>query len=203
MEIDEMKTVWAEIGGQLEKQKKLTDKMIMMMTQEQYRKKWNKIAYPEIFGTIICFGMAIFILINIEKLETWYNVLFGISSAIIMLVLPIISLRSIKKMSSINFYKNSYKDTLITYAKGKKQFQSLQKIAYYLGFALIFFILPVTTKIMNGKDIFIGAENSWPLFIFIPLAIIFFVFFTKWVKKCYGKNINEAENILKDLQAEE
>ncbi|RKM87681.1 hypothetical protein D7036_24890, partial [Aquimarina sp. BL5] len=59
MELEEMKEVWSEISGQLEKQKKLTDKMIIMMTQEQYRKKWNKIAYPEILGTIICFGMAL------------------------------------------------------------------------------------------------------------------------------------------------
>ncbi|AXT49782.1 hypothetical protein D1818_02710 [Aquimarina sp. BL5] len=203
MELEEMKEVWSEISGQLEKQKKLTDKMIIMMTQEQYRKKWNKIAYPEILGTIICFGMALLIFFNISKLETWYNLLFGISSAIILLVLPILSLRSINKMSGINFYKNSYKDTLIKYTKNKKQFQSLQKISYYLSFLLIFLILPVTSKIMDGKDLFTSINNIWPLIIFIPIGITFFVFFTKWVKKCYSNNINEAENILKDLQTEE
>ncbi|MFD2562411.1 hypothetical protein [Aquimarina rubra] len=203
MELEEMQTVWSEISGQLEKQKKLTDKMIIMMTQEQYRKKWNKIAYPEIFGTIICFSMAILIFANISTLETWYNIILGISSAVILLVLPVLSLRSINKMSGIDFYTNSYKDTLIKYTKSKKQFQSLQKISYYLSFLLIFLILPVTSKIIGGKDMFTGVKNIWPLIIFIPLGITFFVFFTKWVKKCYGKNINEAENILKDLQTEE
>ncbi|WP_299436818.1 hypothetical protein [uncultured Aquimarina sp.] len=203
MELEEMQEVWSEISGQLEKQKKLTDKMIIMMTQEQYKKKWNKIAYPEIFGTIICFSGAILIFANIAKLETWYNILFGISSAIILLVLPILSLRSISKMSGINFYKNSYKDTLIQYTKNKKQFQSVQKTSYYLSFLLLFLILPVTSKIMGGKDMFTGIKNIWPLLIFIPIGIVFFVFFTKWVRKCYGKNINEAESILKDLQTEE
>ncbi|WP_299252557.1 hypothetical protein [uncultured Aquimarina sp.] len=203
MELEEMQEVWSEISGQLEKQKKLTDKMIIMMTQERYRKKWNKIVYPEIFGTIICFSVAILILFNISKLETWYNILPGILSAIILLVLPIFSLRSINKMSGINFYKNSYKDTLIKYTKNKKQFQSLQKASYYLSFLLIFLILPVTSKIIGGKDMFTGVKNIWPLMIFIPLGITFFVFFAKWAKKCYGKNIDEAESILRDLQAEE
>ncbi|AXT55084.1 hypothetical protein J8L88_04185 [Aquimarina sp. MMG015] len=203
MELEEMQHVWSEISGQLEKQKKLTDKMIMMMTQEQYRKKWNRIAYPEIFGTIICFGMALLILLNINTLETWYNMFFGISSAIILIILPILSLRSINKMSGINFYENSYRDTLVKYTKNKKQFQSLQKISYYLSFLLIFFILPVTSKILGGKDMFTGVKNLWPLLIFIPMGITFFVFFAKWVKKCYGKNINDAEEILKDLQSNE
>ncbi|MDH7445569.1 hypothetical protein [Aquimarina sp. 2201CG14-23] len=203
MELEEMQSVWSEISGQLEKQKKLTDKMIIMMTQEQYRKKWNKIAYPEIFGSIICFSVALLIFINIDKLETWYNILFGLASASILITLPILSLRSINKMSGINFSNNSYKDTLIQYTKNKKQFQSLQKVAYYLSFILIFLILPVTSKIMGGKDMFTGIKNLWALIIFIPIGILFFVFFTKWVRKCYGNNINEAENILKDLQAEE
>ncbi|WP_298540243.1 hypothetical protein [uncultured Aquimarina sp.] len=203
MELEEMQAVWSEISGQLEKQKKLTDKMIIMMTQEQYRKKWNKIAYPEIFGTIICFSMAILIFANINTLETWYNIILGVICAIILLVLPILSLRSINKMSGINFYENSYKDTLIKYTKNKKQFQLLQKFSYYLSFVLIFLILPVTSKIIGGKDMFTGVKNIWPLIVFIPLGITFFIFFAKWVKKCYGKNINEAENILKDLQAEE
>ncbi|WP_378173776.1 hypothetical protein [Aquimarina sp. SS2-1] len=203
MELEEMQTVWSEISGQLEKQKKLTDKMIIMMTQEQYRKKWNKIAYPEMLGTIICFGAALLIFANISKLETWYNILFGVLSAIILLVLPVLSLRSIHKMSGIDFYKNSYKETLIKYTKNKQQFYSLQNISYYLSFALIFLILPVTTKIIRNKDLFADVKNIWPLVVFIPLGITFFVFFTKWVKKCYGKNIAEAESILKDLQTGE
>ncbi|MBW1296507.1 hypothetical protein [Aquimarina litoralis] len=200
MEIEEMQAVWSEISGQLEKQKKLTDKMIIMMTQEQYRRKWNKIAYPEILGTIICYGMAILIFVKLNTLETWYNIALGIACALILLILPVLSLRSISKMSGINFYENSYKDTLITYTKHKKQFQSLQKASYYLSFLLIFLILPVTSKIIGGKDLFVNMNYLWSLVIFIPFGILFFVFFARWVKKCYNRNIEQAENILKDLQ---
>jgi len=106
-------------------------------------------------------------------------------------------------MSGVNFYKNSYKDTLIRYTKSKKQFQSLQKYSYYLGFLLIFLILPVTSKILSGKDMFVGVKNIWPLAVFIPLAIVFFIFFYKWVRKCYQNNMNEAESILNDLQGDQ
>jgi len=202
MELEEMQAVWSDISGQLEKQKKLTDKMIIMMTQEQYRKRWNKIAYPEIVGGIICYSMAIFILMNMDTLETWYNIVLGVCCTLILMILPILSLKSIFKMSGVNFYKNSYKETLIKYTKSKKQFQSLQKYAYYLGFLLIFLILPVTSKILSGKDMFEGVKNVWPLAVFIPLAIVFFIVFYKWVKKCYRNNLNEAESILKDLQTD-
>ncbi len=200
MELEEMQTVWSDISDQLEKQKKLTDKMIIMMTQERYRKKWNKIAYPEILGTIICYAMAILIIVKLNTLDTWYNAVFGVSCAIILLVLPVLSLRSINKMSSINFYENTYKDTLITYTKHKKQFQSLQKASYYLSFLLIFLILPVTSKIIGGKDLFDDVDKLWSIAFFIPFGIIFFIFFAKWVKKIYGKNMEAAENILKDLE---
>ncbi|MDY8135839.1 hypothetical protein [Aquimarina sp. 2201CG5-10] len=203
MELEEMQAVWSDLSDQLEKQKKLTDKMIIMMTEEQYRSKWKRIAYPEIMGGIICFGVALLILINMKTLETWYNITFGIASAIILLILPILSLKSITKMSRINFAEKSYKDTLLVYAKSKKQFQSVQKVAYYLSFILMFLILPVTSKILGDKDMFTGVKNIWPLVIFIPLGVAFLVFFSKWVHKCYNRNIVEAENLIKEIHGEE
>ncbi|MBQ4819381.1 hypothetical protein [Aquimarina sp. MMG016] len=200
MELEEMQAVWADLSSQLEKQKKLTDKMIIMMTQEKYKKKWNRIAYPEILGTIICYGVAILILINIGKLDNWYTLLSGLISVVVLLILPVLSLRSIFRMRKLNIAENDYKDTLMQYAKGKKRFQSSMKLGYYLGFILMFAIMPVTTKLLNNKDLFTETTKIWPFLISIPLAVVFMIFFSKWVYKSYNRNIIEAENLIKDLE---
>lgn len=199
MELEEMQTVWSQMSDQIEKQKKLTDKMIIMMTQEQYRKKINKIAYPEMIGAIICYGVVILILINLNKLDNWYTLLSGIISIIILSVLPVLSLKSIYQMRKVNIAVNNYKETLLEYSKGKKRFQTVTKMGFYLGFILMFVIMPVTSKIFNNKDLFSETKSLWPFAIAIPVAIIFFIVFVRWVGRCYNNNINSAEALFKEL----
>ncbi|PKV51244.1 hypothetical protein ATE84_3318 [Aquimarina sp. MAR_2010_214] len=200
MELEEMQTVWSQMSDQIDKQKKLTDKMIIMMTQDQYRKKLNKIAYPEMIGAIICYSVVILILVNLNKLDNWYTLLSGIISTVILLVLPILSLKSIYQMRKINIARNNYKETLLEYSKGKKRFQVATKMGVYLGFVLMFVIMPVTSKIINNKDLFSETKSLWPFAIAIPVAIIFFIVFVRWVGKCYNNNINSAETLFKELE---
>lgn len=200
MELEEMQTVWSQMSDQIEKQKKLTDKMIIMMTQEQYRKKLNKIAYPEMIGAIICYSTVILILINLNKLDNWYTLLSGLISIVILLVLPVLSLKSINQMRKVNIAGNNYKETLIEYSKGKKRFQVVVKMGFYMGFLLMFVIMPVTSKILNNKDLFSETKSIWPFVIGIPIAIIFFITFSRWVSKCYTNNINSAELLFKELE---
>lgn len=201
MELEEMKTVWSEISDQLEKQKKLNTKIIIMMTQEKYQNKWKKIKTPELVGAIICYAAAVFILFNFQKLGNWYNMVSGILTLVILLVLPILSLQSIWKMSSINFAQKSCKDTLIEFAKRKKNFKNFQQINYVLSFILMFLILPVTTKLLNNKDFFTDVRFSWVLPLSLVVAIVFLIFFIRWAHKCTQKNIREAENIIQDLES--
>ncbi|WP_103068173.1 hypothetical protein [Aquimarina sediminis] len=201
MELEEMQAVWSQMSNQIEKQKKLTDKMIIMMTQDQYRKKINKIAYPEIIGAIICYGTAILIITNFYKLDNWYTLLSGIITTCILLILPVLSLKSIHKMHKIDIATNNYKETLIAYNKGKKRFQLVTKMGFYLGFILLFAIMPVTTKILNNKDLFSPApgKSIWPLIVAIPIAVVFFIAFARWVGKYYNRNMNSAESLFKEL----
>ncbi len=203
MELEEMQAVWSQMSDQIEKQKKLTDKMIIMMTQEQYRKKLNKIAYPEIIGAVICYSVAILILFNLEKLDNWYSLVSGLISVVALLVLPVLSLKWISKMRNINISGNSYKETLIEYTKGKQRFKKSMRLGYYLGFVLMFVIMPVSSKIIKGKDLFTETKSIWPIVIAIPLAIIFFFVFTKWVYKSYTGSMNSAEVLIKELEEKE
>jgi hypothetical protein len=196
MDLEEMKNTWGEMSNEIDKQKKLTDKLIMMMTQEKYNNTLRRISIPETIGTVICFAMVLLVIFNFEKLDTWYLQLSGLLSVATLIVLPILSLRSIKKMNSINISKNNIKQTMIDFNKGKKQFRSVQKIGFYMSFIILIVSLPVAGKLMNNKDLFLES-TIW--FWYVPFGVIGLYFFAKWVFKYYMSSTSEAENILKEL----
>lgn len=199
MDLDELKTHWEKMSDEIEKQKVLTDKLIIDMTQEKYNNKLNKISIPETIGTVICFGFAMLILINFYKLNTWYLVASGIFSISFCIVLPILSLKSIYNLKQIEISKATYKDTLATFLRRKKHFALIQKIGFYFSFLFLIVSLPVISKLMSNEDIFLESKVwLW----YLPLGIIFLYLFSKWIYKYYFKSTLAAENLLKDLENE-
>lgn len=197
MEIEELQTVWSEMSDQLEKQKKLTNELIMQMTQDRYRTKFNKITFYETIGAIVCFVMAIYLLVNIDKLDTWYLLSCGIFTITFLIILPVITLGLLGKIKRINILKNSFKETIVGYTKAKNQLLLTQRVGIYLSFILVFTCLPVFSKIMKNKDLFLQTE-VW--LIYLPIMAVFLFFFTRWGYKCYKNITNSAENILKQLE---
>ena len=201
MELEEMQAVWTDLSNQLESQKKLTDKMILMMTQEKYRNKINKIKYPEIGGAIICYIAVALILMNLSQFDNMLTLICAIIALSILIILPILSLSSIRNIGKINIAENSYKDSLLAYARKKKQFKKLQTVSYYISFILMLVILPVTSRIFGGKDLFSDSGNLQALLLFIPLGAIFLYYFSKRVMKHYNKNLDAMENLIQDLES--
>ncbi|MDB5142698.1 MAG: hypothetical protein JWQ66_1411 [Mucilaginibacter sp.] len=196
MELEEMKTLWGEMSIEIEKQKALTDSLIIKMTEVNYRNKLNKIMIPEAIGTIVCFAGAFFIAINFQKLSNWYLLVCGITSISILLLLPILSIKVVRRLRSSNILNNNYKQSLLEYSKGKIQFVFVQKLSFYLGAMLMLMILPVMGKLISGVDFF-KAANVWYWY---AIGFPFFYWFARWVAKNYTKTIADAENILKELQ---
>ena len=197
MELEEMKGLWKNMSEELDRQKLLTDKMVVEMTQQKYREKLSQISLPETVGTFICFAMAAYALFNFNKLDTWYLVLCGVISISFCLILPILSLRSIHKLKQIDLGNNSYKESLIRYAKEKDRFVKIQKAGYYLGFVFSLAVLPVAGKLMRDKDLLLDAKLwIW----YIPLALVFHFLFSKWVWKHYSSIARGARNLLEDLK---
>ena len=200
MELDELQAVWSEMSNQLDKQKKLTNEIILKMTQQQYRNRMNKIKYPEILGGLVCLVTAVLIIYNFQDLNTWPLRICGAISLMIMIILPIFLFRAIKHMDRINVQENNYKQTLVDFAKGKRQFLLVQKISVYLGFVLLIVVLPVFSKLMNGKDI-LSEVKIWTWY--LPFGFLFFAFFTRWVIKHYKNTLNDTTQILADLEQED
>lgn len=196
MELEEMKTLWGNMSQELDRQKLLTDQLVVEMTQKKYKDTLRGISLPETVGTLICFGMAIYVLLNFSKLDTWYLVLCGVISISFCIVLPIVSMKSILKMKKIDISRYSYKELLKQYAHEKNQFIKIQKVAYYLGFVFALVVLPVAGKLMKDKDLLLDSKLwIW----YVPIAIIFHFLFSKWVYRYYSTVVKGAQKLLDDL----
>ncbi len=197
MEIEEMKGLWNEMSQRIDSQKVLTDKLVIQMTKQRYTNKLKAISIPESIGTVVCFASAVYIFMNFGRLDTWYLQLFGFFVIAYSVILPVLSLRSVKKMKNIDIAGNTYKDSLMEFAKSKKQFMFIQKLSYYLSFILVLIILPVFAKLMRNTDIF---QESMIWVWYAPFGILFLYFFSMWVYKGYKKATVSAEEILKELE---
>lgn len=197
MELEEMKTVWQDLTKELNQQKKLTNKIILKMTQQEYKSKINKIAIPEVIGSVFCFGMAITLLVNLPLYHNPLTMACGIVSIVILLALPVASLRSIRRLNSINLTQNSYKETLMEYRLGRRQLKVVQQVGFVLSFFLLFTSLPPLSMIMKGKDLF--AESSTWLW-YVPFGVLFFALFTFYVYRCYKSIIHSTDQLIEDLE---
>jgi hypothetical protein len=196
MELEEMKALWGEMSVEIEKQKRLTDSLVIRMIRVDFRNKISKIWIPEIIGSLGCLAWALFILIDFQRLNTWYLLVCGIVSALILLLLPVLSVGAIWKMRSVNISANNYKQLLSEYSKGKLQFLFVQKLNFYLGAILMVTIFPVAGQLLAGKNFFLEIR----LWYWFAIAFPFFYYFSRWVFRCYSRTAAAAGNILKELE---
>jgi F0F1-type ATP synthase assembly protein I len=200
MDLDEMKEAWTSLSNQVAQQKKLNTEMIEKMTELQYKNRINNILIPELIGALICAAAMLYILVNFQKLDTWYLLVSALITLSILIVLPILSLKSLKDLYSISPAKYRYKEMILKYNKAKQKVKFVQKLSIYLSFILMFSIIPVFLKLFSGKDL--SQLNYEKLIWAVPLAIIFLVFMTGWVFKCYKNIMKSTDMLLADLEQE-
>lgn len=196
MELEEMKTLWGEMSLEMEKQKKLTDSMIIKMTESRYHNKINRIVLPEGFGSFFCYVLVLCVVVNFQTLDSWYLMISGILTALILGIMPILSFRALRNLRSVNIARNNYKESLLQYSKGKIRFVQIQKLNFYLSALLFVVVLPVMVKLFGGSDLF----KTTYLIYWYAVGFPFFYWFTKWVFNYYIKTVAHAEDILKELQ---
>lgn len=199
MDLAEIQNIWSEMSVELDKQKKLTNEIILKMTQQEYKARMNKIKIPEILGGIVCLGAALLILFHFSELDTWPLRVCGVISLLVIIILPIFSIKAIKQMDSVDLTNKNYKQTLLSFAKGKRQFFKVQKLSLYLGFVLLLTTSVVFSKLMGGDDI-LTMDKVGKMLRVLPFGILFFVLFTRWVVKSNKKKMNNISQLLENIE---
>jgi hypothetical protein len=193
MELEEMKLAWNNMSKRIEKQEILNQQIIEKMTREQYQSNLKKIALPEFIGTIICYMGAAYLAVNIPKLDETLMQFLGAIAIILLLILPIISLQSIRAMRKFNPSSSSYFEAIQVFGEQKLRFQKLQKLNVSLGMFLMVIGVPVLLAIQD--------KSISPLFwmLYFPLGIMFFLGFSFWVLKYYNRKLKATERMLAEV----
>lgn len=154
----------------VEKQELLTKNLLEKVTEQKYHSKLNKIRYPEMIGTIICYLGAVYLIMNFVKIDPLAEKIFAIIAIGLLLTLPVISLRSLNLMQNLPISSKTYLDTLNDFGKRKMRFQKFQKLNVSLGLFLLIVAIPVLSAI-KGVDLS-ETEHFWTLT--FPISIIAF-----------------------------
>lgn len=200
MELEELKTTWQEMSRQIDKQQTLTNKMIMEMTKLKLSNKIRSIANYEVPGAIVLLIVSVYIVMNFNAFDTALLQIAAVITLLITVGLPILSLRSIYKMNSINIADGNSKNILTEFTNRRAQFLRIQKLSVALSFVLMFTILPVLLKLSSGKDFF--SEGKSNLLWYLPIGLLVMSLFARWVYKCYSNITDSAQKIIKDLEEE-
>lgn len=198
MDLETLKISWEALSEKMDKQQTLNAKLIEQMTKRNYLDRVNKIAWPEFMGTMICFIGVILLLGNFKKLDTLLMQIFGGLSILYLVVLPILSLRSIKGLQSVNMNLASYANTLKEFAVKKIRFQRVQKLAMGLSFLFMIVFSPVAIMLFTGKDI---TQRSSFWLVMLPVCLLLQFFVSRWVLKHYNNALQQAEILLSEADA--
>jgi len=185
------------MSDQLEHQKKLTHKLIMEMTQVKYGNKFRKFLQYEGLGAGVCFVMALLLLLNFAKLDTWYFITLGILALVFLIGLPILVLRALIRIRSIDITGGNYRDTLMKYARSKKNLLFVQRLVIYLSYVFVVISLPLAGKLLNDVNYF-QRDLSWLWF--IPAMVFVLYFVTRWAYRHYVRATERAEELIRELQ---
>ncbi|MBV1924912.1 MAG: hypothetical protein KUG49_00180 [Dokdonia sp.] len=196
MELEEMQAAWSQMSDQLETQKKLTDDIIMQMTQEKFSKQWNNIGAAEKVGTVISYAAGIALLYHFSKLDTLLLQICGVLCLVILIVAPILSLRSIHGLQNISL-SEPYSIMMARYAKAKKRFVNFQKMNMIGSFFFMLLTIPVSGKLFNNENLFETLDHK--LLIALPFCFLFFFLLIRYITKCYRGILKRSEDILREI----
>jgi hypothetical protein len=197
MELEEMQSAWNNLSNRVEKQDARTNKIMEQLTQQNYQSKLNRIGYPEFIGTLVCYAGAAYVSVHLPNIEGAFMQVLAALSIGLLLLLPILSLASMRAMKSVRISTSTYLETINTFGRQKIRFQKLQKINVCLGLVLMLLALPVLAAI-QGKDLS-QIPYFWTLV--FPLFGLMMIAFAFWVLKAYNKTLHALENQLADINA--
>ena len=196
MELDDFKNTWDDMSSQVTINPNFNLKKFDKMNKSKFHSRLYKIVLPEMIGTSICIGFAIYIGVHFSKLEPLSYQVVGMLTIILLGVLSVLSLMSILPLYKVANLNKSYAETLKDFAIKKRNFFKLQKLNLLLSFVLLVMVVLLSARLFGRNEI----TDSKYFFVFTFIfGFSFFLIFSKWVVKNYKKSIRTTEALLKEL----
>lgn len=199
MELDELKNSWQQIGSRAEEKTIINTKLFNAMGKRKFYTALKNIIIPEILGSVVCVGAAVYILLHFNRLDHIAFQITGSLTILLLVILPVISLRSLYELYKSSNLHQSYTDALKEFSIRKIKFCKLQKLNMTLSYVLLVVMVLLATRIFGSNHL---TENKSFWIIAISIGYIILTFFIKWVSRSYNKTIRHTEQILQELAEE-
>ena len=196
MELDKLKAAWQSNTSNAQQQLQASI-MIQEMTEKKYRSTINKIAYPEMIGTVICLLAIIYIVANFYQLNSFTLQAIGVIAILVLITISILSIVSLQYLKAEKNMSQPFAATLKNFAGKQLKFYKLQKINVALSFLLLVTLIILVTKFFKGKDL---STNKYFWIYSFAAGYLFLLFFSRFVMKYYKKSISKAKEILTELE---
>jgi hypothetical protein len=196
MELDDFKNAWNEMGNQQKETTTVNLKKIDTMSKRKTYTLLKKILLPEILGSAICIGCALFIGFNFYTLDTIAYQISGVLGIVLCLILSAISLMSIRKLYQPVDAGKPYAETLKEFAVNKIRFCKLQKLNITLSYLFFVTVILLLPKIL-GRTNFAGSYLYFLCSYTLGYSLL--LLFSKWVFRSYNNTIRQTENLLNEL----
>jgi len=191
-----MKSLWADLSLKVDMQDKIQKELLMNITKQKFRGKLNYLRVPELIGSFVCVGYAMYLLSQFSNFELWYNQVLVLINVLILIALPVASLSAIKRMQNLRIDTESPAIILDKFVNSRIQFWKVQRYGLIFGGIIMITILPPLAELNGSQD-----KISNPLFwmIYIPGGILFLYLISRYAMKKYRGVIDSAEKMLQDI----
>ncbi len=196
MELDDFKSTWNDMSNRVNEKQKLNPKLFDKMNKRKFHSHLKKIVLPEILGSAVCIGSAVFIGFNFDKLDKTSFQIVGVVAVLLFLILPAISIMSIQQLYRGVEINKPYADALKEFAFQKIKFCKLQKLNLTLSYLLLVAVILLSTRLFGKNEI---TESKYFFVFAFTFGYSLFLLFSKWVFRSYNKTIRQTENLLKEL----
>ncbi|MFD2523128.1 hypothetical protein [Emticicia soli] len=197
MELDELKNIWDTAHDATNTQQILNTKMIEKMTQTRFKSRLQKVVFHELIGALMCIAAVAYMAFNFDKLTTPFFQGLGIVTALLLMVLPIVSLMLIWQINSLGNVSQPIAETIKQFATQKLRFIRFQQLSVVAAYILIVFVFLLMPKFTGGRSL---NDNKYFWAFAVAFGYIFLYFFSRMVIKYYGNALQQAEELLRELE---
>lgn len=196
MELEEMKSLWEDLSGKVENQEKIKKEELMKMTKKNYQNRLFSIYFPEILGSVVCFGYAGYFIFQIGKLELPINQVLAVFNTVMMITLPTISLWTLARLNSLKITDESPSLLVEKFKKEKTFFWKFQQFNLMLSGLFVVSILPPLAELLGKKDLILE-----PIFwmVYVPLGLLSVYIFGRITIRKYYKSLQEAQQLIEGI----
>lgn len=200
MELEELKSNWQKISMELDKQKVLTNELILKMAGNRSRSMLRSILAIERSGIALTSAMMIYIFFNMGRLNDWFSLTAGISTLVILMTGLIMSFILIKRIQNVDIVNNGYRQTLLDVNRIKTFQLIMKRMSAFLAPVLLITILPTFAALWFEKNLINDLMDFWESLIpgLVLIPVIWYI-----LSRFYSQKLNDLNKLLKEYEQTE